>query len=379
MMTYFSKAALALTLATATPLAMAMAKADLADFAADANSSSFFNGGKTRVIVGYNDDMAAGAGSFAITLQSIDGNGQVNFQEVSNRKFKIPQEVALPDADSMSITEEEGWGWVQEGAMSTGYSVLEFESSDADVNAQMGILSSVLRDIPGVVSVEKDGVMHALSLSTQKQKQKNLRDGEAAAAVDLDPMPMQVQDSQEVIKASYGQIISETGDEAKHTGRRLVDSIPYGIDMVASAYVNAKPDPVDAQPITICVVDTGYDLGHVDLPNSSHGVDGFSPYDSSQLWNVDGNGHGTHCAGTIGAIGVNGIGITSVNPDPTKFKFYIGKGLADSGSGSWSGIMASIDKCVDNGAKVISMSLGGSVFSSTFNNLVKDHYDNGGE
>ena len=350
--------------------------ADLDDFAAYPNSTSTFfsgGGGKTRVIVGYNDDKAVG--SFAITLQSI--NGQVHFQEVSNRKFKVPQEVALPDVDNMSITEEEGWGWVQEGAMSTGYSVLEFESTD--LSTQMDVLSSVLRDIPGVVSLEKDGVMHALSLSTQKQK--NLRDGEeaaAAAAVDLDPMPMQVQDSQEVIKTLTDHVTAEA--EEVTNGRRLAEVIPYGINMVASSYVNDKTPPVDAQPIKICVVDTGYALGHVDLPNSAdHGVDGYSPYGSSQLWNVDGHGHGTHCAGTIGAIGNNGIGVTSVNPDPNKFEFFIGKGLTNGGSGSWSGVMSAMNACVTNGAKIISMSLGGRGYSTTFNNLVKDHYDNGGE
>jgi hypothetical protein len=46
---------------------------------------------------------------------------------------------------------------------------------------------------------------------------------------------------------------------------------------------------VMTDPIKICVVDTGYDLGHEDLPTeSAHGVDGFNQYD--QLWSVDGHG-----------------------------------------------------------------------------------------
>ena len=53
--------------------------------------------------------------------------------------------------------------------------------------------------------------------------------------------------------------------------------------------------------------------------------------------------------------------------------------MTDSGSGSDSSIMDSINACVDNGAKVISMSIGGSASSTAFDNLVKDHYDNGGE
>jgi serine protease len=57
--------------------------------------------------------------------------------------------------------------------------------------------------------------------------------------------------------------------------------------------------------VKICVVDTGYDLGHPDLPITN--VTGWDPSSASfGVWNVDGNRHGTHCAGTIGAIGNNG-------------------------------------------------------------------------
>ena len=56
-------------------------------------------------------------------------------------------------------------------------------------------------------------------------------------------------------------------------------------------------------------LDTGYDLGHVDLPKEN--VTGWNPdlndteYESFGVWNVDLYGHGTHVAGTIGAIGDN--------------------------------------------------------------------------
>ena len=96
-------------------------------------------------------------------------------------------------------------------------------------------------------------------------------------------------------------------------------------------------------------------------------------------WNIDGHGHGTHCAGTIGAIGDNEIGVTSVNPDPSKFQFIIGKGLSDSGSGTSATVMSAVEQCVTKGAKVISMSLGGSPFSEITNSLYKDYYDDGGK
>ena len=161
-------------------------------------------------------------------------------------------------------------------------------------------------------------------------------------------------------------------EESGHQQRRLAEETPYGINMVQSALL--PPNPAGSKKI--CVVDTGYALGHEDLPDASYGVSGYVPSGYSGSWNVDGDGHGTHCAGTIGAIGGNGKGVTSVNPDPSKFSFFIGKGLQDNGSGSTSGVMAAVTACKDNGANVISMSLGGGGFTDAENTLYKDLYNN---
>ncbi len=83
-------------------------------------------------------------------------------------------------------------------------------------------------------------------------------------------------------------------------------------------------------------------------------------------------------AGTIGAIGGNNLGVTSINPDSSQYSFYIGKGLKDNGSGSNSGVMASISNCVSNGAKIISMSLGGGPPSTIVANQFQSHYEEDG-
>ena len=88
--------------------------------------------------------------------------------------------------------------------------------------------------------------------------------------------------------------------------RKLAEITPYGIEMVKSEIVISKGQGMITSPRKICVVDTGYALGHPDLP--SNGVTGFSPYGEGELWSVDGNSHGTHCAGTIGAVD-NDIGV----------------------------------------------------------------------
>ena len=65
-------------------------------------------------------------------------------------------------------------------------------------------------------------------------------------------------------------------------------------------------------------------------------------------------------------------GFNSVNPNPDRFTFIIGKGLSDSGSGSTSNVVAAMNKCAEDGADVISLSLGGGGFSNTFNNAAND-------
>jgi serine protease len=72
---------------------------------------------------------------------------------------------------------------------------------------------------------------------------------------------------------------------------QITETVPYGIPMVQADQV-----PYDSRkPRTICLIDTGYDLGHEDLPSTNSTVDG---YDGGNLaWNEDGTSHGTHVAG----------------------------------------------------------------------------------
>lgn len=104
-------------------------------------------------------------------------------------------------------------------------------------------------------------------------------------------------------------------------------------------------DKLDVSNIRIAVLDTGYtkhELGPVPVASKSF-ISGQSV--------VDGNSHGTHCAGTV--LGDGGIGAAP------GAQLLVGKVLSNGGSGSSSGIAAGIRWAVDQGAHVISMSLGG--------------------
>ena len=107
------------------------------------------------------------------------------------------------------------------------------------------------------------------------------------------------------------------------------------------------------------VIDTGIDLDHEDLNvNASQGFNAFtSGRDGKSL--DDGNGHGTHVAGTIAAID-NNVGVIGVAAGATVIPVKV---LDSRGSGSYSGVIAGVDYVGANGSNgdVANMSLGGPV------------------
>ncbi len=73
----------------------------------------------------------------------------------------------------------------------------------------------------------------------------------------------------------------------------------------------------DASDVVVGIIDTGIDFSHPDLQGNlwTDPQDGSHGYDciSNQVGGADDNGHGTHVAGTIGAVGHNGQGMAGIN------------------------------------------------------------------
>ena len=135
--------------------------------------------------------------------------------------------------------------------------------------------------------------------------------------------------------------------------------------------------------IRVAVLDTGADCTHPDFTNQG----GTSVYStaggqlSAELsrgliptilpnpacsWQDD-HGHGTHTAGLIGAATNNSTGVASLG---NGVELVIYKVLANSGSGPDSQIASAIMLAADAGAKVISLSLGGSGYSQSLQDAV---------
>jgi subtilisin family serine protease len=81
----------------------------------------------------------------------------------------------------------------------------------------------------------------------------------------------------------------------------------------------------------------------------------------------DDNRHGTHCAGTIGAVGNNSVGVVGVN---WKTQMMALKILNASGSGSTSAGAAATIYAADHGARVTSNSWGGGGWSGSLSSAI---------
>ncbi len=131
-----------------------------------------------------------------------------------------------------------------------------------------------------------------------------------------------------------------------------------------------------SKDIVVAVVDTGVNFRHQDLSENiwnntdeipDNGIDddhnGFT--DDIRGWDFaygdnnprDDYGHGTHCAGTIGAVGNNSQGVAGVNWNvtimPVKF-------MDSTGQGSTEDAIQAIQYAADNGADILSCSWGAS-------------------
>ncbi len=138
----------------------------------------------------------------------------------------------------------------------------------------------------------------------------------------------------------------------------LDQTVPWGIDRVFGdeEYEFKTWEDSTGEGVAVAVIDTGIDENHEDLPELLGGVNTID----DNHWGVDGQGHGTHVAGTVAALD-NEVGVVGVGP---KLGLYAVKVLDDGGSGSVSSVVGGIEWAAEKGIPVLNMSLGTS-----------DHYE----
>ncbi|MBE0609071.1 MAG: S8 family serine peptidase [Dehalococcoidia bacterium] len=154
-----------------------------------------------------------------------------------------------------------------------------------------------------------------------------------------------------------------------------VQTVPTGIQRIGAPGNGAIDiDGTDdfRVDVDVAVIDTGIDASHPDLNwFSSVNCSGGAPWKSScGSGGADDNGHGTHVAGTIGALD-NGIGVVGVAPGA---RLWAVKVLNSQGSGYMSWIVAGIDYVAKNAGaiEVANMSLGCECASAAMNTAISN-------
>lgn len=150
----------------------------------------------------------------------------------------------------------------------------------------------------------------------------------------------------------------------------MAQTTPYGYTMVQANQFGQS----DTAARKVCIIDTGYNLGHPDLPGTNDGVTGQANNSAVGNWYNDGNGHGTHVAGTIAAYD-NNEGVVGVYPG---VNMHIVKIFNDNGQWTYaSDLIDAISQCQDAGSNVVNMSLGGGSASTTERNAMQSFTDAG--
>ncbi|MEM1348376.1 MAG: S8 family peptidase, partial [Myxococcota bacterium] len=133
----------------------------------------------------------------------------------------------------------------------------------------------------------------------------------------------------------------------------LVEELTWGQRLLGVPAVWAL---TQGEGVTVAVLDTGCDVAHPDLSGAlidSRDFTGQGGRDDNPVW--DAHGHGTHCAGIVGARR-NDMGFVGVAP---ACSLLIAKVLGDDGTGDPDAVAAGIRWAVAQGADVLSISLGG--------------------
>ena len=147
--------------------------------------------------------------------------------------------------------------------------------------------------------------------------------------------------------------------------------------------------------VVVAVLDSGVEYTHEDLaPNMWIRPDSLPAYDDAELGEfddingfdaadlsdpMDDNGHGTHCAGIIGASGDNGIGIAGIN---WKVQIMPLKFIGRNGSGTTKAAVEAINYVIQRkkagvNVRIISASWGSSSRSKALEDIIRAAGDEG--
>ena len=134
--------------------------------------------------------------------------------------------------------------------------------------------------------------------------------------------------------------------------RRIEEMIPEAVTMIQAHQLDLGSDAP-----TICICDSGYALGHPDLPQPPQVQGTNMVLNNGRVlkWDEDHTGHGTESASIIAAVEGNDQGLRGASPG---VRLHITRGLDDDKRSTVSQMFKAIQQCVEAGAQIINLSLG---------------------
>lgn len=108
--------------------------------------------------------------------------------------------------------------------------------------------------------------------------------------------------------------------------------------------------------VTVAVLDSGCNLDHVDIKDhlwTGNGNNGGYNFVNPEQRPMDNKGHGSHCAGIVCGDGTSGVS-TGIAPDATLMVLKVN----DTGGTEFDVMVEAIEYAVENGADIISISIG---------------------
>ncbi|MFF2876379.1 S8 family serine peptidase [Gottfriedia sp. NPDC057991] len=268
--------------------------------------------------------------------KSVDLNSEDNVSVIVEFKQKPAKtEVALEALEGKTVSQKEATEEVEQ-------SHDEFQKDINDKNIKAKVVRTYKKALNGV------------AITLPANQVKSLLSSNVVQAVY----------SNETVSLPPEEVENQNTNEAKPLNP---ESIPFlGIDKLHAEGFTGKG-------VKVGVIDTGIDYNHPDLKDAYKGGYDFVDNDSDPMettyadWKKSGkpesNGstyytsHGTHVSGTIVGQAKNNseYSVTGVAPDAD---LYMYRALGPYGSGSDENVIAAVDKAVQDGMDIISLSLG---------------------